>query len=408
MNWNWSANQATRICLAGLFVTLAVSVSQAAASILPVCSWPFEVSGQGLTNVATPDTNATYWVMPLDTSNWKEMVIHGTYPQARFFNFNTYTAAGSLIGTLYDAQIAPDSGSWNPFAMPTGTGAQDYTVEISPNNLGSGNFLSAGGGGFAFIVYRVYLADPGLDRTGGVGVPAVSLVDQSGNTRTLQPCPFASAETSLPNLIVLLRTSGFADAANFLEQILTAANQAVGGGTCSVSSKNPNPVTFPAATSGVGFFPNPQTTYLQTGNLCFQPGQVLVIRGKAPVYPNTYTSPPGSVFQPAFDGQIQLRYWSMCNNDGTIPSGGRVPSGRHDRSRSESILYLSDLGRHEPAIRAAFGHDLAAMGVDQPSDHPDFQESPARTRLYRIGRLRAGRRVLQRGGIHPVRMAGLL
>jgi hypothetical protein len=106
MNWNWLANQVTRICLAGLLVTLAVSVSHAAAPLLPVCSWPFEVSGQGLTNIATPDTNATYWVMPLDTSNWKAIVIHGTYPQARFFNFNTYTATGSLIGTLYDAQIA--------------------------------------------------------------------------------------------------------------------------------------------------------------------------------------------------------------------------------------------------------------------------------------------------------------
>jgi hypothetical protein len=39
-------------------------------------------------------------------SNWKATVIHGTYRQARFFNFNTYTATGSLIGTLYDAQIA--------------------------------------------------------------------------------------------------------------------------------------------------------------------------------------------------------------------------------------------------------------------------------------------------------------
>jgi hypothetical protein len=86
MNWNWPANQATRICLAGLFVTLAVSVSQAAAPILPVCSWPFETSGQGLTN-GTPDTNATYWVMPLDTRNWKAMVIHGTYPQTRFVNW---------------------------------------------------------------------------------------------------------------------------------------------------------------------------------------------------------------------------------------------------------------------------------------------------------------------------------
>ena len=47
-----------------------------------------------------------------------------------------------------------------------------------------------------------------------------------------------------------------------------------------------------------------------------------MIRGKAPVFPNTYPLPPlgGSVFQPAFDDQIQLRYWSMCNNVGVLPN----------------------------------------------------------------------------------------
>jgi hypothetical protein len=64
---------------------------------------------------------------------------------------------------------------------------------------------------------------------------------------------------------------------------------------------------------GVHFFPNPQTTYFQTANLCFRPNQILVIRGKAPVFPNTYPLPPlgGSVFKPAFGEQIQLRYWSV-------------------------------------------------------------------------------------------------
>ena len=34
-------------------------------------------------------------------------------------------------------------------------------------------------------------------------------------------------------------------------------------------------------------------------------------QGKSPGFPNTYPLPPlgGSVFQPAFDDQIQLRYW---------------------------------------------------------------------------------------------------
>jgi hypothetical protein len=76
-------------------------------------------------------------------------------------------------------------------------------------------------------------------------------------------------------------------------------------------------VPFPPATLGADFFPNPQTTYLETPGFCFQPGKILVIRGKAAVFPDTYSG--GSVFQPAFDGQIQLRYWSMCNNVRVVP-----------------------------------------------------------------------------------------
>src|SRR5690242_2123226 len=107
-----------RVCIAVLFTGFAPAVSLAAAPILPVCSWPFEVTGQGITNVATPDTNATYWVMPLDLSRWRAMVIHGQYPDARFFNLSTYAANGSFIDSIYDQQIVPDPGSVNPFATP--------------------------------------------------------------------------------------------------------------------------------------------------------------------------------------------------------------------------------------------------------------------------------------------------
>src|SRR5438270_1349800 len=100
-NMNWLRLLLTRMCITALFAGFGAAVSQAAAPILPVCSWPFEVTGQGITNVATPDTNATYWVMPLDLSRWRAMVIHGQYPDARFFNFATYTATGSFIDTIF-------------------------------------------------------------------------------------------------------------------------------------------------------------------------------------------------------------------------------------------------------------------------------------------------------------------
>jgi hypothetical protein len=95
----------------------------------------------------------------------------------------------------------------------------------SSTNPGSSNLLSVAGSRFAFVVYRVYLPDVGVDKTGGVGVPAVTLIDFSGSSRTLRPCPFADAEASLGNLILLLEAAGMTDAARFLGQILILANQ---------------------------------------------------------------------------------------------------------------------------------------------------------------------------------------
>ena len=244
--------------------------------------------------MATPDTNASYWVMPLDTSRWRAVILNGTYPNARFFNFNTYSATGALIDSIVDANLQP--GDANPFATPAAAGSGNYTLSIGSNASGSENVLSTGGAPFVFIVYRVYLADQGKDRTGGAGLPAVSLTDLSGNTRNLQPCPFTNAETSLPSLIFLLRAAGFSNAANFLEQILTLANRSAIA-ACGVGQPSPAPVIFSTNVPGANFFPNPQTIYFQTANVCYGPNEVLVVRGKAPVYPDTYLG--GSVFQPA-------------------------------------------------------------------------------------------------------------
>jgi hypothetical protein len=216
-----------RICASALLVTVvnlfSASVGWAAAPVLPICGWPFEATGTGLTNIATPDTNATYWIMPLDTRRWVTVTIQGRYPQARFFNFTSYTATGAPISTILDADVAPDPGSTNPFATATGSASGDYTIRVGASTAGSTNILNAGGSRLVFIVYRIYAPNFSFDRTGGAGVPDVSLIGYDRSVRKLQACPFAAAESSLGNMIVLLAAAGFADAADFLEPFLDAA-----------------------------------------------------------------------------------------------------------------------------------------------------------------------------------------
>jgi hypothetical protein len=314
----WLNTLVSYILITAFILVSGMTGGRAATFRLPICSWPFEANGQGITNIATPDTNATYWVMPFDTGSWKTMILRGRYPDARFFNVSTYASNGASVASIYDSNIAPDSGSTNPFATTTPDQHRNYTVTIGAGSNGAANALAVAPGRLTFVVYRVYIPDQGRDARGGVELPVVSLVDGSGTVRTIKPCPFAGAETSLPNLAVLLATSGFAEAANFLQQILTAAGQRGSGmSDCAHGQTSLAVVGFGPPSLNPNLFPNPQTTYLETFGFCFQPNKVVVVRGKAPVFPNTYSG--GSVFQPAFDGQIQLRYWSMCINDLVIP-----------------------------------------------------------------------------------------
>jgi hypothetical protein len=69
--------------LLGLVLTVILLYPNAVtAQALPFCSWPLETTGAGPSNVAYPDTNATYWTMPFDSGRWKEIIITGSYPRS--------------------------------------------------------------------------------------------------------------------------------------------------------------------------------------------------------------------------------------------------------------------------------------------------------------------------------------
>jgi len=284
------------------------SSAQASGS-LP-CSWPVEVTGKGITNAFNPDTDATYWLMPVDTTRWTQMSVAGEYPTARFFSFVTYFETGGAVDTIIDTNLAPNPGSTNPFQPGSSSGPHRYTLTIDGNATGPGNHIHWGNTQFAYIIYRVYVPDLGKNREGGVPLPAVTLEDANGNAF---PLPVCSSSTTASTSTSPGQLPGF----DALSATDSAASDATTSTSCPSGEPSTEVITFVPNASHGGVFPNPATTYVAARGLCSQPGKVIVIRGKAAVYPDTYYG--SSIFQPAISGQIQLRYWSLCNNKEVTP-----------------------------------------------------------------------------------------
>jgi hypothetical protein len=313
--------------LAGLPAYSQAQTSQTTA--LP-CGWPVESTGSGLTNVAFPDTDATYWLMPIDTSRWQSMVVKGEYPKSRFFSFVTYFGTGGAADSIIDANIEPDAGSSNPFTSGPAGDAQNYTLTIDGNANGAGNHIQWANTQLTYVLYRIYVADEGQSRNAGVPLPSVELVDNQGNAHPIQACKLQNLAGQLPGL-----------------------NDLVGSGASacpSTQAQQQQQVTFSANTSGGRFLPNPATKYISARGLCFQSGKIVVIRGKGAVYPNTYNG--GSIFQPAIPGAIQMRYWSMCNNDQAIPFPVVACQADHDTQLDDQGFYTYVISPGEPGSRS--------------------------------------------------------
>ncbi|MFN8469113.1 MAG: hypothetical protein U0X20_26380 [Caldilineaceae bacterium] len=308
----------------------------AAAQDLPRCSWPLETSVDSLLNVAYPDTNAAYWTMPIDTSRWSSVIITGTFPSARFMSFTTYDAQGQAVEGLFDYQIVPDPGSTNPFVPgPTAAdGNESYTILVTRGDQavaaageqrhaedvkiyfpavlkrgspGIANTLSLSSTTLGWITYRIYVPDRGENLQGSIDLPGVTLIGFDGSRLALAPCSKRDV-ASLP-------ANGFADVVAAIERIIAAAGSS-GGGDGTICA--PDQVAFAIPKITGGYFPNPANKYIAAPDLCYQSGRVVVVRGKAGGFPNTYNGAP--VWQPPSQfTQVDLRYWSMCNNNQQQP-----------------------------------------------------------------------------------------
>ncbi|MGE5140194.1 MAG: hypothetical protein ACM3JD_12085 [Rudaea sp.] len=286
------------------------------------CGWPLLLSPEGPANFQGPDDAARYWIMPFDTTRYRAVTIHGTYPHLRYFAFAAYEVVAKGSGhdfevgdPLYDAVISPDQGV-NPFVKPGG-GHGTYTVNIVradqqgavpartvPKGASSNTITVTAD--LVWIVLRAYVPDAdaslgGQSLMGGVPLPIITLTDYNGVPDELDTC---SPINKWSDLMALGRHL-------FPPEIDLPVDE----GTPSSDR-----LWFAAPQKPPGnMWPNPDGKYLMMlPGRDYQAGRVIVIRGKAPGFPDTFNG--SAVWGPARGFRsVDVRYWAMCNMNLTWP-----------------------------------------------------------------------------------------
>jgi hypothetical protein len=299
-----------------------------------------------------PDVGSTYFVAQYVLPEGASITLRGRFPHERYMSYTMFKpVGGNQIGpgdNLRDEEIVPDKGSVNPFVAPHSREAKRrrYTVHIvrgpvpahpARNTLYTGQTDPTDRLGMS---QRNYLPDKGIDGTGGVGLPKLTLNLADG--RRLQgkaACamldPIEDKSTSTfpmgvwKSLVANSSDPVNAPAANppVWERFWNAFYNVAG---IFISDPATREATYPPTDSG-GFQSNPDTRYLLT-QISLRYGPVVTVSGKLPRVPETLPSAR------RWPGDAQVRYWSLCTGSSPVTGLGyncvydqQVPLRRHRR-----------------------------------------------------------------------------
>jgi len=329
------------VLAAGLLVSalgrgyLATSTAYAAVGGVD-CSWYGETAPNDV-NIGAPDLDANYLYAPLDDiPAGGQIEITGQYPHVRYFSFTLYGSDENALTSIYDQQIVPDPGSFNPFLTAGGAGqSHDYTVHVlfanqpadpAPNTVYAGPPSNAAGT-IGFMVLRLYL--PVGSPSGGVDYPKVTVLDAGGT-------PVSTGEGTCGDTFSI--EGSYYD---HYAQENAPANQA--------SPANGTTQTISWTRSFDNGYGNLQNSYLQV-LVAHHWGQIVVAHFKAPTTPNTNAG------QPVF-GNWDMRYWSICTYDDTGTAVyGCVPDDAAPKDKEGYVTFVvSEAGQRPGNATVADG-----------------------------------------------------
>ncbi|MBC2713758.1 MAG: hypothetical protein HF978_00415 [Desulfobacteraceae bacterium] len=313
---------------------------------------PYDIFIRPELNIAYPDTGAVYWSAQITIPEGAKLELVGTYAHARYESINSYDmATGAPTDALNDVQIVPDPGSDNPF-LPGALRAndninRDFTITILnelppadpadrlPNTL----YAKSGDEGKIVLAWRIYVTDKNRDITGGVGLPEprVTLADGTVLDTEASYAALSIDQTPIPILNMDLQTYIALREGIVLQQYgwpypipetFPAQNPPVFKKVFNVNEtvacsfvKQFLGICDPAPEYIVGQYANLDNQYMSV-TINRGHGEVVVIRGKAPVTPATYKRVP------FMQENVDMRYWSITSNESIATT--KVADGVYD------------------------------------------------------------------------------
>jgi hypothetical protein len=282
-----------------------------------------------------PDVGSTYFVGQYILPGGATLTFNGRYPKSRYMSWTIFrSVGGGQLGPgdhMRDLNIAPDKGSVNPFVPRNRRDVRkrNYTLNVvhglrpskrAPNTIYTGYTNPDIRVGMSI---RNYLPNKGLDGTGGVGLPKLTLTLADGTKLTgqaacdmLQPIEDVSTSTFPPESWKTL-VAASSDPVNApapkqprWERFWNAAYSVAGS---FISDQDQRAKQFPPDDTG-GFQSNPDTRYL-IAPVSLKFGEVITVKGKMPTFPSTLPASVG--WEPR---KTQVRYWSACT--GSSPVSG--------------------------------------------------------------------------------------
>ncbi len=284
-------------------------------------------------NIAYPDANVFYWAAAFSIPEGAELSIEGEFAHSRYMSFISYDERGRPLESLADYLIAPrGEDDVNPYVTGNRRDSvqRSYSVRILPQApttqraIGergtpeSVNVLNAPpyGAGQQMVLYRIYLPDDGTGPSAGVALPqpVVTLADGTRlegakaceALNTTQPLALTPDAIGVPPGVYreLVKQEGRPDtwpAKNPGEWFIQLDRESLLGIYTGKINED-------ARRSEGGFYPNLDNHYIRTV-VNRKHGPIFVVRGKAPTTPSTFDGD-------AQMGDGELRYWSVCSNQG--------------------------------------------------------------------------------------------
>lgn len=331
------------------------------------CFWSEAVTAEA-NNTQYPDGGAAYWFSSYTVPEGATVRLHGVYPHARYASFNAYGpdpttgVDGVPVAAVADVDLAPDSGSSNPFVAGADrtVEARAYTLDVVGGEAGGATEANVldGGGAEQQLIYRVYVPDDGRDVTGDGGLPEAELVQADGTVLTgEEACTELGVDTvlhtdGLPSLdestyrsLVALGEPATHPAFDPVEwHAFFNTRHALLSTFYAHTAQEPALAEVDATKVG-GFYSNADNAYVVAAVnrlLGSDPDghNLLVLEGTAP------TTPATSDGQPTM-GEGEVRYWSLCQNESPVTT--RVSGCLYDEQvpTDDEGRYTIVLGRPE-------------------------------------------------------------